>query len=53
MITMLDHRLYAERAFAARATGFVRKDAADQELCAAVRCAAQAVRYCSPRLRCG
>jgi two-component system, NarL family, response regulator NreC len=51
VITMYDSAMFAERALAAGALGFVLKDSADDELSDAVRRAARGLRYTSPRLR--
>ncbi len=50
LITMQDSRALADAALAAGAIGFVLKDTADQELCEAVRHAADHVPYLSPRV---
>ncbi len=50
LITMQDSRALADAALAAGAIGFVLKDTADQELCEAVRHAADNVPYLSPRV---
>ncbi|MEA2216831.1 MAG: two-component system, NarL family, response regulator NreC [Solirubrobacteraceae bacterium] len=50
IITMHENPMFAQRALAAGAIGFVLKDLADEELPTAIRCAAQGKRYLSPRL---
>jgi len=50
VVTMKDSPVFAQRAFAAGAVGFVAKDLADDELPAAVRAAARGEEYVSPRV---
>jgi two-component system response regulator NreC len=50
VLTMEQDPAYARNAFAAGATGYVLKQAADRELVEAVRCAAAGERYLNPRL---
>jgi two-component system response regulator NreC len=50
VLTMEQDPTYARNAFAAGATGYVLKQAADRELVEAVRCAAAGERYLNPRL---
>jgi two-component system response regulator NreC len=48
VLTMDESSVFAQRTFAAGATGFVTKDRADSELATAVRAAAQGEEYISP-----
>jgi two-component system response regulator NreC len=50
IVTMEDNPVFAERALASGALGFVLKDRADEELPQAVRAAARGERYVSPYL---
>lgn len=50
MVTMHENPMFAQRALAAGAIGFVLKDLADEELPEAIRCAARGEQYLSPRL---
>jgi len=50
IVTMHENPMFAQHALAAGAIGFVRKDLADEELPAAIRCAARGEQYLSPRL---
>ncbi|HVR05986.1 MAG TPA: response regulator transcription factor [Solirubrobacteraceae bacterium] len=50
VVTMKDSPVFAQRAFAAGAVGFVAKDLADSELPQAVRVAARGEEYVSPRV---
>jgi two-component system, NarL family, response regulator NreC len=50
VLTMDDSPVFAQRALAAGALGFVLKDCADSELPQAVRAAAQGEEYISPRV---
>lgn len=50
VLTMADNPVFAQRAFANGALGFVSKDLADSELAEAVRAASQGERYISPRV---
>jgi two-component system, NarL family, response regulator NreC len=50
VVTMKDSPIFAQRAFAAGAVGFVAKDLADSELPHAVRAAARGEEYVSPRV---
>jgi two-component system, NarL family, response regulator NreC len=49
-MTMQDDPVFAQRAFAAGAHGFVAKELADEELPAAVRAAARGEEFVSPRV---
>jgi two-component system response regulator NreC len=53
MMTMEDNPVFAQRAFAAGALGFVSKELADAELAQAVRAAAGGEEFVSPRLAAG
>ena len=50
VLTMDDSPVFAQRAFAAGAVGFVLKDLADDELTQAIRAAARGEEYVSPRM---
>jgi two-component system response regulator NreC len=50
IVTMEENPIFAQRALAAGAIGFVLKDLADEELSEAIHCAARGERYVSPRL---
>ncbi len=50
VMTMEDNPVFAQRAFAAGAVGFVVKDLADNELPQAIRAAARGEEYISPRI---
>jgi two-component system response regulator NreC len=50
IVSMQESSVFAERAHAAGAIGFVLKDRADEELAKAIRRAAREERYLSPRL---
>ena len=50
VMTMQDNPVFAQRAFAAGAIGFVVKELADEELPQAVRAAARGEEYVSPRM---
>jgi len=50
VLTMEESPVFAQRAFAAGAVGFVAKDLADRELAQAIRAAARGEEYVSPRL---
>jgi two-component system response regulator NreC len=50
VMTMEDSAVFAQRAFAAGAVGFVAKDLADAELPEAIRAAARGEEYVSPRV---
>jgi len=50
VMTMEDDPVFAQRAFAAGALGFVAKEVADEELAAAVRAAARGEEFVSPRI---
>jgi two-component system, NarL family, response regulator NreC len=50
IVTMEENPVFAQRALAAGAIGFVLKDLADEELAEAVRLAAHGEQYLSPRL---
>ena len=50
ILTMEDSPVFAQRALAAGALGFVSKDLADEELGEAVRAAASGAQYLSPRV---
>ncbi len=50
VMTMEDSAVFAQRAFAAGAVGFVQKDLADTELPEAIRAAARGEEYASPRV---
>lgn len=50
IVTMEENPVFAQRALAAGAAGFVLKDRADEELTEAIRMAARGEQYVSPRL---
>jgi len=50
MLSMHDERLYAERALAAGASGYVMKDEAMENLIGAIRCVASGRTYVSPQV---
>jgi two-component system response regulator NreC len=50
IVTMHENPMFAQRALAAGAIGFVLKELADEELSAAIHCAARGEQYLSPRL---
>lgn len=50
IVTMEENPMFAQRALASGASGFVLKDLADEELVEAVRLAARGEQYLSPRL---
>ncbi len=50
VVTMDENPVFAERALASGALGFVTKDLADEELAQAIRAAARGEQYVSPRI---